>query len=256
MTTYVPKMRTLTKDGSLVDTPAYSDRSLVGVFMCVLYACVFLYIYATAVKNIELAPETINGKKNPFKQPINTLSDAIARSDRFWTTVLLMTFVGMFTGLMIEKEFLTTEQLDHKASTVIASFVLVAGILLLFIWPTDHDMDRIGVNDVAHFAIAFVIICVVAYNCFILSFVYNEMYEPTDTILALQGLGYFSIACVVAMVLIMAWDYMFKKVNKIWIGFFEVLIILVYWISLIIATSMPKLPDTRQAICVDMEVSQ
>lgn len=212
--------------------------SYTGISAVFFYILCFLYIYYTAHKTGKI---TLNLKDNYGI----TLSEALEHSEKIGATVLMVTFSALYIGLLSNKGFLIGN--DYLRLSIIgANFVLLLGFLLLFLIPPSRNSYK---QALLHFILAGIVIIFTIYSNFMISEIYRNEYQENEYTNTLLGLASVSSIFGILVIMIVIFSFFVKLKKRIYeilfsiIGISEIIIIILFGISLLLFSLMPEIPD-------------
>lgn len=235
------QLRTLTSD----EIKQELTMSPIGIAAATVNIIMYIWGYYTSYKKGKLT----------FKSGDNygiTLSEAVQHSDQIGVTLLLMIFLGLYIGLMVDKGFLMVDS-TLKNSVVAVNLAITTGILLLFLIPPSKNSR---VQNGIHVMIAGMIIFSSIYSSFMISELYRSEYEDnifTDSLLGLASttliLGIISVIIIVIKFFLVPKKGHANYLLNTGLGIAEILMLLAYTAVLYIFSFMPRLINYEK-ICV------
>lgn len=219
---FVPDVHTPLADVDQSQFIKQKDVSLVGIFSCIAYFLTFIYMYYSSSKHVNM---------------FTTLSQHIAHTDRGLFSVLFISFISLYIALMVEKGFLVRNKFDLQTSIIVANVLLVVSLLSMYL----NDRAIPNILQLRHYFVATMIIVFIVYNCFVINYVYDKEFQPNDLLNALKTFGILNGVFALCIILLLLYHYITRTKVSVYVGYFELIILLSYGIVLILTSMMPKL---------------
>lgn len=221
------KKRTVKSLADQLEAQASNEEfSLIGIITLITYVLFFMYIYFTTWMKGYMT--------NLFDF---TLANSLEHCEKTLSTLLIMSYIGLYTSFMINKGFLSN-QVNTRTLVVLFNVSIATGFLILFITPVG-DQERI------HMFISVLMAVTAVANTYLISDVYNTTFLPDPLTDSLSGL---SIALTVLLIIIMIFVgvRVYRGITFKLLGVLEVGMLICFGAVLGVLTFMPKMPDTKR----------